>query len=513
MSVESINPVAAVPDANTPALNTLLQALDLKIGQSVQAQVAAMISETIARLVIGEATIDVTTPQPLPVGATLTLTVERQGQALRLLLAAMDDPGAMPSAATAAPRAPAPLAPALQLLAALVELAARPPADAAAPATSPAPATVPAAPAPPLAPTAPAAQSPAMGQAMGQAPVEAGLEPGGAGSAPAARAPTASPQEALKDAVRQAAGRQDGMAPLFADIAAIATSPQAAALPEPVARAMLLLFGMRLPAAVIATPAGLARAVAASGIFLESTLATASGPATDLKGADLKAVLGTLRDALASWSRELGVGDRAPAGHRSFDHERPPVRGALPQGQPVARPSLSDDAGPADLAGRLLERTEAALARVTLSQAASLPDARDLGRADVPSSQATMEVPIRIGTGTAVMQFQIQRDRDQEATIRTGSPSYDWTMRFSMDAEPLGPVHAAVRWRDGHVRVQLWAERDGIADRLDAARDQLNSALEASQFTVDQLAILAGRPADPREAAPHRRVPSLDRLT
>ncbi|WP_163413644.1 flagellar hook-length control protein FliK, partial [Escherichia coli] len=83
----------------------------------------------------------------------------------------------------------------------------------------------------------------------------------------------------------------------------------------------------------------------------------------------------------------------------------------------------------------------------------------------------------------------------------------------SMEAEPLGPVHAAVRWREGHVRVQLWAEREGIAARLDQAKAHLSDALEASAFTVDQLSILSGKPADPRDAAAVPRPPRLDRLT
>ncbi|WP_164135369.1 hypothetical protein, partial [Stenotrophomonas maltophilia] len=70
----------------------------LKPGQAIEARVAAMIADGIARLVIGDATLDVKTPQALPVGATLTMTVERQGQALRLLLAAV--PAEIPSVAS-----------------------------------------------------------------------------------------------------------------------------------------------------------------------------------------------------------------------------------------------------------------------------------------------------------------------------------------------------------------------------------------------------------------------------
>ena len=55
----------------------------------------------------------------------------------------------------------------------------------------------------------------------------------------------------------------------------------------------------------------------------------------------------------------------------------PPFRGAHPSAQPVALPSLPADAPPATIAHKLLGDTEAAIARQTLLQVASLPDRID----------------------------------------------------------------------------------------------------------------------------------------
>ncbi len=79
-------------------------------------------------------------------------------------------------------------------------------------------------------------------------------------------------------------------------------------------------------------------------------------------------------------------------------------------------------------------------------------------------------------------------------------------MRLSLDAEPLGPLHAAIRWRDGHVGVDIWAERPGTAAALDAERTNLSEALEASAFAIDRLVIAEGRPPEPKPAGavPHR---------
>ena len=77
-----------------------------------------------------------------------------------------------------------------------------------------------------------------------------------------------------------------------------------------------------------------------------------------------------------------------PKGLRSDDvtlhaNTPPPFRGAQPSAQPVALPSLPSDAPLATTARHLLGDTEAALARQTLLQVASLPDRIDaLGSTD-----------------------------------------------------------------------------------------------------------------------------------
>lgn len=324
------------------------------------------------------------------------------------------------------------------------------------------------------------------------------------------------PRLALTSAVRQAAARQESLAPLFADLAAVAEGRAPAALramPEPVLRAMAAVLGFRLPVEAAASPQALARAVAGSGIFLEARLAAL--PTGAALPADFKAALVGLRDAIADWRMAFpadGTGEagdpQAPA--RPAIHARPPLRGSLPEGQMPAAATIGAGATPSEVALILADRTESALARILLLQAASLPGGADGGRPDAPV-QATVEVPLRIGAETAVMQMIVVRDEPEgNADGRTGAGGRSWTLRFSMDAEPLGPVHASVKWQAGHVAVQLWAERDGTADRLAAARTALSEALEASAFAVDDLTITSGRPAEPvRPSAP----PRLDRLS
>jgi len=483
VSVESIRPTQAIAPVEPVSLRAALEALGAKPGEAIAARVAAMLSEGIARLAIGTGTLDVRTSQPLVPGTDVMLTMERGGQAVKIALA---EAGlAVPRSVAAAPVAPA-------------QTTAAPAAPAAA-ATLPGAGTVTAALVDLL---ARGLVSPGAAKLAEAAQVALATRP--APNLPAAEAGEAgaSPPKALHDAliqgVRAAAGRQDSLTALFADLSAVAQGRTRAEIPAPVARAMAEVLGFRVPAETLATPAGLTRALHDSGAQLEARLAAL--PAGMPLPPDLKAALQRLQSALAGWPAGHDPAE-APAAPKATGHERPPLRGALPHGQQVQQSQLGAASTPAEVAQVLTERTESALARITLLQAASLPDMRDGMRPDLPGL-TTLEVPLRVGAETAVVQFQIQRDRDEAdepaARSRKGG---DWTMRFSLDAEPLGPIHAAVRWHDGRVGIQLWAERDNVAAALEAQRAGLSDALAASAFTIERLTIASGTPPDPRAPA------------
>ncbi len=485
MSVDGIRPTLAVAPVEPVQWRAALEALGVRPGETVSVRVAAMLAEGIARLTVGSGTLDVKTAQPLVAGTNLNLTVERQGLAVKLLLteAAPVRPAAAPPAAPAglppaaatpaAASAPAiPLPAAGTVAAALVDLLARGLAPVAGPRDGAQVALV-------------ARGSTEMTR---QSEAAAGVPP----AAPAGR-------EVIVQAVRAAASRQESLTTLFADLTAVAQGRTAAAPPPAVLQAMAAVLGFRAPAEDLARPDSLAAALKNSGALLEARLA-ALPPGVPLPP-DLKAALHRLQAALAGWTATLPA-DAEVTVPKVDGHERPPLRGALPHGQPAAAASLPASAGSAEVARVLTERTEAALARITLLQAASLPDARDMARPDAPL-QTTLEVPLRVGVETAVVQFQIQRDQEREERQDRkagGRPGGDWTMRFSLEAEPLGPIHAAMRWHDGRIGIQLWAERDTVAAALEAQRDGLSEALEASAFTIDRLTISAGRPPEPRDA-------------
>ncbi|WP_407175214.1 flagellar hook-length control protein FliK [Bradyrhizobium sp. STM 3562] len=172
----------------------------------------------------------------------------------------------------------------------------------------------------------------------------------------------------------------------------------------------------------------------------------------------------------------------------------PPFRGALPSAQPVANASIPQDASLATVAHRLLEDTDAALARQTLLQVASLPGQADPSqtRIDPTLPRWNFEIPFATQQGTAMAQFEISRDGGGAAE-REGAKRV-WRARFTLDIEPAGPVHALVSLSGQRTSVRMWAERPQTAARLRAGAAELSQALSRADLAPGDIVIREGMP-------------------
>jgi hypothetical protein len=399
--------------------------------------------------------------------------------------------------------------------------------------------------------------------------------------APVAASPvlTATERQAVAAATTQAATRQGGLAPLFADLAA---APLAALAPA-VRAAAAQVLATRLSGDGAVTGEALKAATDRSGLFLEQRLATGAPP---LSGrSDMKAALTVLRHALAvaadaagpapalapsssimprppvlaapslvpdgpdlapassgaSASRALipvaaAAGDPrpvptatmlvllrealAPSPQRALMPSPaaanaggggartalppPPYRGATPTAQPAALPSLAPDTAPAVAVHRLLADTEAALARQTLLQVASLPGPDAVApRPDQSVARWLFEVPIALPQGTAVAQFEIFRDGGRPDEAEGDNGRRVWRARFSLDIEPAGPVHALVSLTGGATSVRMWAERPLTAARLRSDTSDLSRALREAALAPGDIVISDGAPPVPAAPAGH----------
>jgi flagellar hook-length control protein FliK len=277
--------------------------------------------------------------------------------------------------------------------------------------------------------------------------------------APSAAEPaaqSASPANPIRQAVdaarAEAAGRQASLAPLLADLSQALARPDISGV---IKAAISQVLAFQLQSGGPLTAETIRQAVAQSGLFLEAHLAQAAPGA----GAppDLKSALLSLLQALAG-----PAGETPPPPQRTA----PPVRGAALTAQAPAPSTLPTDADVAAIIGRLRPEVEQAVARQTLHQLASLPDGQ--------TSAWMFELPIATPQGAALAQFEVERDAPE-----TGAADAEasWRMRFSVDIEPLGPVHIHLGMAGDRATVNVWAEREGAIELLRGQGDELARAL------------------------------------
>ncbi|OKO90029.1 flagellar hook-length control protein FliK [Bradyrhizobium sp. NAS80.1] len=187
----------------------------------------------------------------------------------------------------------------------------------------------------------------------------------------------------------------------------------------------------------------------------------------------------------------------------------PPIRGALPSPQSIASASLAPDTPLAATVHRLLDDIDAAIARQTLLQVASLPDRTDASghRIDPAVPQWNFEIPFATPQGTAMAQFEISRDGGSESA---DPAKRAWRARFSLNVEPAGPVHALITLNGEKTFVRMWAERPATAQQLRAGVGELNQALTRAELKPGDIVVRDGTPPQP---APARAGHFLDRAT
>ncbi len=335
-------------------------------------------------------------------------------------------------------------------------------------------------------------------------------------AAPPQVAAALSPQQIAASIVGDAAARQNGLAPLYADLSALAQSGQA--LPAPVSAMVrqLLAVPMDLASKTTVSAAEIRTALMQSGLVATSPGAGAGGAAMAAPQlAGLNLVLGLMRRALTNWRDEeqAAQADTSPAAEsgsrtsiadvRQASRDAappPPFRSGPTVPQAAMQPSLPDDfSGPA-LAQHLLDRTEAAIARQTLLQVASLPDADPASaKAGVDARHLIFDVPLATPQGTAVAQFRIERD-GAGGDAETGKPM--WRASFAIDVEPMGRVHAHIALVDGRTSVTLRAERPESAALLNNHVAQLEASLREANLEPGTLACVNGAASAPAAAAP-----------
>jgi hypothetical protein len=456
----------------------------LVLGRAVQARVQQMLADGVYRLLTPAGPLRLESATPLPVGATVTLTLAQtpEGPLIRLALQGVP-PGPPGETRLASPLATLPV----------IARPAGPPVGSALPST-PADqlARTTSMPPEPSAPTVVSASvmnalgRPAVAPASPAAARASGAEPAAAHPAAltavpqAAKPPSPAPRTPLAQAISDALKVQDGLVPLLARLQRAATGG-AGRQPGVATAALRQLNALAFDLSAAPDGEELRQAIQRSGVLLETRLAAGEPPGP--RG-DLKAMLLGVQTAVPSPTGEPSETAAASA------RQPPPRRGA-----PPAPPPPAMAAGEIAPEAPLGELVRAALARLTLQQAASLPGAGEGTPAERAGPTLHATVPIALPGGLAVAELVVEPE--PRAAGGAEAPDRAWRVWVALDAEPHGPVSALVSFgRQRGVGVTFWAERPGAAEALAADLDALRASLLAADLAVGELTARAGAPGD-----------------
>lgn len=294
------------------------------------------------------------------------------------------------------------------------------------------------------------------------------------------------------DALRRYLPRQASAAPLLSNLAWIASGKadaQGASLPPAVTQAAGKLWQSLPDMTSLSDPAGLRNAVARSGAFLESTLATGD------RRAIAASVTSDLKALMLNFARVLREHGARPAAAMGESNGHSPV--PLSNGPLSALPSAPATLAVLDNANQqmneLARQTDGALARMTTLQA---------GTQETAQAQAMLlELPMRQGERTNVVRLRIEQDRSRKHDPSTPDA---WSIEAAMDLGTIGALHARVGLQGHRLSVQLRAESAAVVDTLAARAPELESMLRESGLEIDRVVCLHGMPAGDTGARPRR---------
>ena len=258
----------------------------------------------------------------------------------------------------------------------------------------------------------------------------------------------------------------------------------------------------------MSTAKGVAQALNASGLFMESRLLAGQNPTLV---PDLKAnLLRVISQILPGMPDNTSYDDAAAA--NTLARVMPNmIRNALGMLGQVAAPShpisfplpartLGSPDSKDDLE-TLLKLAAGALSRLQSHQLSGLEQTR----VNSDGTQVTtwqLEIPMRNAHDIVPLQVKIQREDTPERDDPRDNANKEvkekeklWRVELVFDLEPLGPLQVQAQLLAGNISSQLWAEREGSAELISAELHSLRARLVACGLNVKELECNRGVPA------------------
>lgn len=255
------------------------------------------------------------------------------------------------------------------------------------------------------------------------------------------------------------------------------------------------------------TAKGVAQALNASGLFMESRLLAGLNPTLvpDMKANLLRLVTQLLPGLPGNVSYDAAAAGNTLA--RAMPSVLRSAFGTLglvaPPSDPINFPlpprTLGHPQSKDDLE-MLLKLAAGAISRLQSHQLGGLEQTRT--HAD--GTQVTtwqLEIPMRNAHDIVPLQVKVQREDTPERDEHSDAPAQEarereklWRLELAFDLEPLGPLHVQAQLIAGSITSQLWAEREGSAELISSELGNLRERLVACGLNVKELECNRGVP-------------------
>ena len=199
-------------------------------------------------------------------------------------------------------------------------------------------------------------------------------------------------------------------------------------------------------------------------------------------------------------NRTHGSGPRAEpvasANARETSLLLPGYRKTPSNAPPPQLAKLPSDAEASAVARILGQRTESALTQVKLIEISTqLRQPSDRQSATASHDPAwTFELPLPTPHGEAKGKFEVSRESYKG---KSGVHAQVWRARFSINVEPLGPVHADVALLGKNAWVSIFAERESSMQTLEAQQQLLQHSFRAENVAAEVTCNLGSPPPRP----------------
>lgn len=141
----------------------------------------------------------------------------------------------------------------------------------------------------------------------------------------------------------------------------------------------------------------------------------------------------------------------------------------------------------------LIRQFEGSVARIQLSQLASLP------QSDNPQPSWLLELPLRHGESVNVVQMRIE----QETSETDDDQEKRWRVTLTLDLPEIGTIYATITTQGESSATTLWAENSDTATLIDNNLGLLHEAIEAHGISVREIRCQHGVPPHPPNQQRH----------